>query len=43
MSTPGRHQSKKIILSTNVDQKSLETEFLVGRQMAKENTVFSDF
>ena len=27
--TPGRRQSKTLILSTNVDQKSLEAEFLI--------------
>ena len=29
-SKPGRRQSKTSILSTNVDQKSLETEFLIA-------------
>ena len=28
--TPNRPQSKQLILSTNVDQKQLETEFLVA-------------
>ena len=28
--TPGRRQSKTSILPTNVDQKSLETEFLIA-------------
>ena len=28
--TPGRLQSKMLILSTNVDKKSLETEFLIA-------------
>ena len=28
--TPDRWQSKQLILSTNVDQKSLETEFLIA-------------
>ena len=28
--TPGRQQSKTVILSMNVDQKSLETEFLIA-------------
>ena len=28
--TPGRRQSKTLILSANVDQKSLETEFLIA-------------
>ena len=28
--TPGRRQSKTLILSTNVDHISLETEFLIG-------------
>ena len=27
--TPGRRQSKTLILATNVDQKSLETEFSI--------------
>ena len=27
--TPDRRQSKALILSTNIDQKSLETEFLI--------------
>ena len=27
--TPGRRQSKTLILSTNVDQKSIETEFSI--------------
>ena len=30
MSTPGRRQSKALKLSTNVDQKSLETEFSIA-------------
>ena len=30
MITPGRRQSKTSILSTNVDQKSLETEFSIA-------------
>ena len=30
MFTPGRRQSKTLILSTNVDQKSLETEFSIA-------------
>ena len=30
MATPGRRQLKTSILSTNVDQKSLETEFLIA-------------
>ena len=37
VNTTDRRQSKTLILSTNVDQKLLETEFLI------ENTVFSDF
>ena len=28
--TPGRRQSKTLLLSTNVDQKSLETEFSIA-------------
>ena len=28
--TPGRRQSKKVTLSTNVDQNSLETEFWIA-------------
>ena len=28
--TPGRRQSKTLILSTNVDQKSIETEFSIA-------------
>ena len=28
--TPGRRQSKTLILSSKVDQKSLETEFLIA-------------
>ena len=28
--TPGRRQSKTLIMSINIDQKSLETEFLIG-------------
>ena len=39
--TPGRRQSKTL-LSTNADQKSLETVFF-GRQMAIENAVSNDF
>ena len=37
---------EKIILSLNVDRKSLETEFLIAphwRQMSIENTVSSDY
>ena len=48
--TPGRRQSKTPILSRNVDQKSLETEFVFDchlsphwQQMAIENTVSIDF
>ena len=47
--TPGRRQSKTLILSTNVDKKSLETEFLIAimspnwRQMTIKNTVSCDF
>ena len=46
--TPGRRQSKTQILSRNVDQKSLETEFFdchllpQWRQMAIKNTVSID-
>ena len=29
-STPGRHQSKTLILSINIDKKSLETEFSIA-------------
>ena len=39
-------QSKTLILSTNVDKKSLVAEFLVAicrQTMAVENTVSSDF
>ena len=43
-----RRQLKTLILSTNVDQKSIETVYdchlsPVGRQMAIEKTVSSDF
>ena len=42
--TPDRRQSETLILSTNVGQNSLKTEFsIVGRQIAIENTVSSDF
>ena len=47
--TPGRRQSKTLIISTNLDQKSLETEHSIAmlspdwRQMVIENTVSSDF
>ena len=47
--TPVKRQSKRLILSTNVDQKSLETEFLMaiccltGEKMAIKNTVSIDF
>ena len=44
--TPGRWQLKTPILSRNVDQKSLETEFSVPphwRQMAIKTTVSIDF
>ena len=44
--TPGRRQSKTPILSRNVDQKSLETEFSIAiccQLMAIENTVSIDF
>ena len=30
VNTPGKRQSKTLILSTNVDQKSLETEFSIA-------------
>ena len=33
--TPDRQQSKTLILSTNVDQKSLETEFLIAKRQSK--------
>ena len=41
----GRRHSKTIILLTNVDQTSLETDFSIKicRQMAIENTVSGDF
>ena len=29
-STPGRRQSKTLVLATNVDKKSLETEFSIA-------------
>ena len=47
--TPDGRQSKTSILSTNVDQKSLETELSIvilspdWRQMTIENTVSIDF
>ena len=43
--TPDRWQSKTLILSRNVDKKSLETEFSIAiyRQMAIENTISNDF
>ena len=43
--TPDRRQSKTLLLSTNIDQTLLETEFLIAisRQMAFKNTVSSDF
>ena len=42
--TPYRRHSKMLILSTDIDKKSLETEFFdVGRQMAIKNIVSSDF
>ena len=37
--TLDRRQSKTFILSTNADQKSLETEVSVGRKIAIESTV----
>ena len=47
--TPDKRQSKTLILSTDVDQKSLETEFSIAiyfslnwRQITIENTVSSD-
>ena len=44
INTPVRRQSKTLILSTNVDQKSLETELSIAIcRMAIENTVSSDF
>ena len=43
--TSGRLQSKALILSKNVDQKSLKTEFSIAicRQLAIKNTVSSNF
>ena len=47
--TPDRRQSKTLILSMNLDEKSLETEFFYchlspnWQQMAIENTVSRDF
>ena len=47
--TPDRRQSKMLLLSKNIDKKSLETEFFYchfspdWRQMAIKNTVSSDF
>ena len=47
--TLGRRQSKTLILSRNVDHKSIETVFSIAicrptvRQMAIENTVSIDF
>ena len=51
ISTPDRRQSKTLILSTNEDQKSLETGLSIATvsnrvfdsQMAIENTVSSEF
>ena len=49
ISTPGRWQSKTLILSTKIDQKSLETEFSIAillldwQQMAIENIVSNVF
>ena len=51
LTTPDRRQSKTLILSMDVDQKSLETEFSIAicrqspdcRQIAIENTVSRDF
>ena len=48
INTPDRRQSKTILLSANVDQKSLETDFDCHlspdwRQMAIENSVSIDF
>ena len=41
--TPNMQQSKTLILSTNVNQKLLETEFSIAIcQMAIENTVSSN-
>ena len=44
VNTQDRPQSIMLILSMNVDLRSLETEFLIAvcRQMAIENTVSSD-
>ena len=45
--TADRRQPKTLILSTNVDQESLETDFLFAiyrpTEMAIENTVSIDF
>ena len=41
--TLDRRQSKTLILSPNIDQNSLETEFLIARQIAIKTTVSSDF
>ena len=43
--TPDTRQSKTLILLTNVDRKSIDTEFSIAdwRQMAIVNTVSRDF
>ena len=46
--TPDIRQSKTVILSTNVNQKSIDIEFLIAivapkATMATENTVYSVF
>ena len=45
VTTPGRRQSRTLILSRNQDQNSLETEFSIAiwRQIATETTVSIDF
>ena len=49
MITTDRRQSKTVVLSTNVDKKSLETEFLIAllcsdwQQMAIKNTILNEF
>ena len=43
--TPGRRQSKTLILSTNVDQKSIETDFsiVICRPIGNHNTISCDY
>ena len=48
ITTPDRRQSKMLILSTEVDKKSLETELSIAichptGHMAIKNTISSDF